>query len=60
MTTNTFREKTVVVTGASSGIGKALTLQLADEGAWLAVAAREVQRSTMPMFWSANNVGAKP
>lgn len=41
---DTFRKKTVIVTGASSGIGKAVTLQLADEGAWLALAAREAQR----------------
>lgn len=41
---NTFREKTVIVTGASSGIGKALSLRLSDEGAWLALAARNAQR----------------
>jgi NADP-dependent 3-hydroxy acid dehydrogenase YdfG len=44
MAKTTFREKTVIVTGASSGIGKAVSLQLADEGAWLALAARDAQR----------------
>jgi NAD(P)-dependent dehydrogenase (short-subunit alcohol dehydrogenase family) len=41
---NSFSEKTVIVTGASSGIGKALALRLADEGAWIALAARNAQR----------------
>ncbi|MFC2053286.1 SDR family oxidoreductase [Chloroflexota bacterium] len=44
---NTFREKTVIITGASSGIGKELALRLAKEGAWLALAARNVQRLAM-------------
>ncbi len=40
---NTFKGRTVIITGASSGTGKALALQLADEGAWLALTARNAQ-----------------
>jgi short-subunit dehydrogenase len=44
MNADTFKGKAVIVTGASSGIGRAVALRLADEGAWLALAARNAQR----------------
>jgi NADP-dependent 3-hydroxy acid dehydrogenase YdfG len=39
-----FSGKVVIVTGASSGIGQQLALQLANDGAKLALAARNVQK----------------
>jgi short-subunit dehydrogenase len=39
-----FREKVAIVTGASAGIGKALAVQLAGEGAKVAIAARRADR----------------
>lgn len=44
MKTKTFQNYVIIVTGASSGIGKALSLQLADEGARLSLAARNAER----------------
>ena len=44
MNTTTFKDHVVIITGASSGIGKALALQLAGEGARLALAARNAER----------------
>jgi NAD(P)-dependent dehydrogenase (short-subunit alcohol dehydrogenase family) len=35
-----FRNKTAIVTGASSGIGRAIALALAEQGAWVALASR--------------------
>jgi short-subunit dehydrogenase len=37
-------ENVTIITGASVGIGRGLALQLADEGAWLALAARDVNK----------------
>src|SRR5262245_33765119 len=39
-----FRDQVVVVTGASAGIGRELALQLAGEGALLALAGRNTQK----------------
>jgi short-subunit dehydrogenase len=42
MKNSILRENVMIVTGASTGIGRALTLQLAEQGAWLALAARDL------------------
>jgi short-subunit dehydrogenase len=41
-----FTDKVVVITGASSGIGRELARQLAAQGAWLSLAARRAERLT--------------
>lgn len=42
--TESFRQQVVVITGASDGIGRELARQLADEGAWLALASRSPEK----------------
>jgi short-subunit dehydrogenase len=44
MKPNAFCDQVVIVTGASAGIGKALALQLARQGAKVAIAARRLER----------------
>jgi short-subunit dehydrogenase len=39
-----FKENVVILTGASTGIGEALAHQLAQQGAWLALAARNAEK----------------
>lgn len=44
MKVDAFRDQVAIVTGASAGIGKALALQLARQGAKVCIAARRVER----------------
>ena len=44
MKESVFKENVVIITGASLGIGRELALQLADQGAWLALASRNAEK----------------
>jgi short-subunit dehydrogenase len=43
MKKQTFFENVIIITGASSGIGKQLALDLSKQGAWLVLAARNIE-----------------
>jgi short-subunit dehydrogenase len=43
MKKQTFLENVIIITGASSGIGQRLALRLAEQGAWLTLAARNIE-----------------
>ena len=43
MNKQAFFENVIIITGASSGIGQHLALHFAEQGAWLALAARNIE-----------------
>ena len=44
MSNTIFKNQVVIITGASSGIGREMALQLADQGARLVLAARQADK----------------
>jgi short-subunit dehydrogenase len=44
MKKQTFLENVIIITGASSGIGRHLALRFAEQGAWLALASRNAEK----------------
>ena len=39
-----FQDHVIIITGASSGIGREIALQLAEQGSWLSLGARNIER----------------
>jgi len=58
MKRNTFKNKVVIVTGASKGIGKELALQLAEQGACLSLAARSEKQLAL-VEKACSSIGSK-
>jgi short-subunit dehydrogenase len=53
-----FKDQVVIITGASSGIGKAVSLRLAEQGAWLGLTARDASRLEV-LASECQNLGGK-
>jgi short-subunit dehydrogenase len=58
MEKNCFTENVVIITGASSGIGKQIAYKLAEQGAWLTLAARDAD-NLQEVANTCSHLGAK-